>query len=113
MARKKVAAVEKAKRDRVQALKENNMDEYMKLVKLYMSFCVLLRTVCLCVAPQVKNHKSERLQALLGQTDKFLSGLGQTVLKDREVLVLYSPCSCGSLGFKFFFVLGEANGGGW
>ena len=56
--RRRKAMEEKSKKDRMRALKENDMSEYLKLLE---------------------GHKSDRLTALLAQTDEYLKQLGKMI----------------------------------
>ena len=66
MERKKKALEEKSKKDRMKALKENDMQQYLSLLD---------------------GHKNDRLTALLHQTDGYLKELGRMMrgeVKDEE-----------------------------
>ena len=56
--RRRKAMEEKAKKDRMRALKENDMSEYLKLLE---------------------GHKNDRLTALLAQTDEYLKQLSKMI----------------------------------
>ncbi len=63
MERKKKAAEEKSKKDRMKALKENDMSSYLSLLE---------------------GHKNDRLTALLHQTDGYLKELGRMMRGERR-----------------------------
>jgi hypothetical protein len=54
---------ERAQRERIKALRDNNLDEYMKLIN---------------------DTKNERIQALLAETDNYLHELGDKVRQQKD-----------------------------
>ena len=64
-ARREAKEREKGQRERLKALRENNLDEYMKLIN---------------------DTKNERLKSLIEQTDNYLRELGEKVQLQKEVV---------------------------